>query len=496
MESILLSFGEKYLNDFIAFCTEIITEFFEKKIESVKYESVLDPKKSGKKFAEKLISGFQTILKKENYKDVNIFKAIDTNDIKNRIMKIFKKKQIDLNLKEEIENFNIANINILLIGDEEKDIDEFLEIISNIFGIEKGKEMKINIEFNESFTKNIDINLFNNINNLKEKINCIWYLNKEPNHPKKNLKDYKFKTNNISNEIPIINVYFKNKISNENIETFYRLNIPKKDLNYSNLFSNHIFEDNKLNEKTKEYFWNLIEKSIINILIDNNKFNIEKIVKEIKEKSQQRQFSFGTDINYLKDFNIQMFDIIFKKLLFGNDLPNSARKEYKEILKIYQKFFKNRENTYYSQLLKENNDYLIIYYRNNLEILGKDLINEKCQDKDKKKLLYEIYSSLILFINEIEFYFEDDDDESEKTKKKNNKINVNSSYGYEIGKKIKILFKILFDEHFLQKSSIFINELIIDILKDIKIDNYNDKSRDFYIDNKKEKEYVFADYFQ
>ena len=195
---------------------------------------------------------------------------------------------------------------------------------------------------------------------------------------------------------------------------------------------------------------------------------------------------------YLKDFNIQMFDIIFKKLLFGNDLPNSARNEYKEILKIYQKFFKNRENTYYSQLLKENNDYLIIYYRNNLEILGKDLINEKCQDKDKKKLLYEIYSSLILFINEIEFYFEDDDDESEKTKKKNNKIKVNYSFGDEMGKKIKILF----DDYFLKKSSIFINELIIDALKDIKIDKYNDESRDFYIDNKMKKEYVFDDNFQ
>ena len=495
MASILLSLGEKYLNDFIDFCTDKITDFIVDKIESLNYKSKLDPKNFGKQFAEQLISGFEKIVNKENFKDNNIFKELDTNDIKKRIMKIFEEKQISLNFKEEIENFQIAKIskmNILLIGDEENDIDEFLEIISKIFGIEKGSKMKINIEFNERFKKNIKINLikFDNKKNSDKIINCIWYFNKDPNHPKKNLT--KFNTNNISNEIPIISVYFKNKISNDNTEIFYRLNIPKNDLNYSDLFSNHIFYDNKLNEKTKEYFLNLIEKSIINILIKNNKFNIEKIAKEIKEKSQQRHFCFGNKIKYLKVFNIQMLEQIFKELLFGNDLPKSARNKFKEILDIYQKCLENHENSYYSQLLIENNDNLIINYRKELKKLGEALINEKCKDKDKTKLLYEIYSSIILFINEMEFYFEDDDDESEKTKKKNNKIKVNYSFGDEMGKKIKILF----DDYFLKKSSIFINELIIDALKDIKIDKYNDESRDFYIDNKMKKEYVFDDNFQ
>ena len=293
MASILLSLGEKYLNDFIDFCTEKITDFIIDKIESLKYKSQLDPKNFGMEFARELISGFEKIVNKENLKDDNIFKELNTNDIKEGIMKIYKEKQINLNFKEEIENFQIAKIskmNILLIWDEENDIDKFMEIISKIFGIEKGKKMKINIEFNERFKKSIKINLikFNNKKNSDKIINCIWYFNKEPNHPKTNLNE--FNTNNISNEIPIISVYFKNKISNYNTEIFYFLNIPKEDLNYSNLFSNHIFYDNELNEKTKEYFWNLIEKSIINILNKNNKFSIEKIAKEIKEKSQQRHF--------------------------------------------------------------------------------------------------------------------------------------------------------------------------------------------------------------
>ena len=497
MVDYLIGIGQGYLKSFIDFCADKIKDYIIEKIESIKISKVIDLDKFGKEFGKQLISGFWEITKKENYKEDPIFKEFDQNEIKKMITEILEKQNI-INIRNEIENFKIAKINkinILLMGDQEKDIDEFMEIISKFFNKDKEKKNKFNIEFSEYFKKTLHINLikFKNKENFNQIINCIWYFNKEPNQNKENKTNFEFNTNNLCKEIPIINIYFKNKISNENIETFYRLNIPKINLSYSKLFSNHIIDSNDLNEKAKEYILNLIEKTIINILIKNNKFNLEEKVKNIKEISLKKTVCFGNKINNLSILNIQIFDHIFKQFLIGDIVPNSLRKKYKEILHIYQNYLESRAISYYSLLLSKNIEDLIIKYRNLLKNIGNNLINKNLEkDKeDQAKLLYEIYSSLILFMNEMEFDFEDEDDKESKKKSKNNDMlkKVNSSCEDDIGRKIKILF----DDYFLKRASNFINELIIDIIKDIQINNYNDKSRDFYIGNHIKKEYVFKD---
>lgn len=494
MVEYLIGIGENYLNSFIDFCADKIKDFLIGKIESLKFANEIDLEQYGKEFGNQLYSGFKEITKKENYKEDPIFKDFNQNEIKKMIMEIFEKRQ-NIDLKNDIENFKIAKIdkiNILLLGDQDKDIDKFMGLISKMFDINKGK---FKVEFQQNFIKALKVGLkrLNNKKNCNKIINCIWYFHKEPNKNIENKINYELPTtNNLCNEIPIINIYYKNKLSNDNIETFYRLNIRKEKFNYSKLFSNHIIESDNLNEK---FILNLIEKTIINILIKNNEFVLEEKAINIKEISQKKYFCFGNKINNLSILDIQMLDYIFKKFLLANNIPNSIRKKYKNILHMYQEYLENHSKSYYSMLLSKNNDCLIIKYRNILKKLGEKM-NKKIQDpdKDKEKLLYEIYSSIILFINELEFDFEDEDDNDSKKNSKNNGVlnNVISSFGDDIGMKLKILF----DDFLMKKASNFINELVIDNIRDIIINNYNVKSRDFYIENHKKEEYVFEDYFE
>lgn len=497
----LIDIGENYLKSFLNYLFDKLKDTLTDIIKKLNYEDVIDIKNMAKELGKAIIINFSEILEKNEYKNDEIYKEFDINRVKSLINEIFKQEAIDdnikLKIKKDLKDFRIENnysnmINILLIGKESKEKNKFMEIISKIFNI--SNENIINIEFKEYFNKIKFINIinYNNNDNLNNNINCIWYFIEEEiqNNDIKNIK-----TDNLSNNIPIIYIHFKDIINKEKKQISSNLNISNENINnnYYYIFENHhIIDINKINEQfnkninckleIKEYFLNLIEKSILNILIKDNEFKIETKYKNILDIIDKRtkNFAFGNKINNLSNFNYQIVYKIFKEFLFEKDLPKSVKKNIKKILHYYQKYLESLQNSYFSLLFSRIKSNLKDKYRNmknDINLISLNKIYKDNEEDLKFIILRKIYDQTILYIDTIEVM--NDDDKNEKS----NIIKVKSSYSDDIN----IIIKNILEDYFLNKSSIFINELIINIIKEKIINIYNNEYL-FVLKQKREEE--------
>lgn len=493
IKDFLIETGDSYLKSFFEFCGEKLKEW---SLDLTKDFDIKDIVKKSKEVKEKLLSIFNNkkIKGKPEYKNDSIFKQFNKNIVKSMINGILEENKIFENInnkvKKELNNFHLNNnsnvLNILLMGEEKKDIKIFLELISKVFKLYKDNDYEniINIEFNKYFStiKKINIIEFNDKMNKDIDINCIWYIIDEDLNE---INTKELKTNNKSGNIPIIYIGFKDKIEPEKIKLFNNPNNSDDNINifhFGILFS-YIIDIDQLNEeieknkiKSKEYFMRLIEKTTLNLLVIDNQTQLENKAKKVLDIILPRiDFEFGNKIKSLAVFNNQIIQIAFKKFLFEKNLPNSVQIKYKKMLKNYQKYMENREKSYFSEFLSKYGKY------------------KKNKNGDKEEILNnKILEKMILYIKENTFECEDNEQEKKKNKeevkvkvKKNKMMKVNEVRENDISAKMQIMF----EDYFLKTSSIFINELIVNSIKEMIINQYNSGIIQYYIDIYK-KEYI------
>ena len=503
MEEFILSYAQNILKAILDIGLEKLTDFIKEKISNNKYKEILN---NVKQLEKEFMNRFQEKFKSNNndYKNIQVFKYYDKNLVKSMILEIFESENIGNTIQNEllleIKNFPVDNnqniINILLIGKESKDIKKIIDVFGKTFGL-KNNEQKgiIPIKFNEHFTqlKNIRLIEYNNDKNDFDNINCIWFFIDEEMQgiecidETKNNNNNKIKTNNTSGSIPIIYIHYKKNIEPERIKKFddYNISINELNKNYIKSFNNHIIDFNQIgNIIEKEYYLCLIEKSIFNILMKDNEFKVENKSKEILDKILTRtNFLFGNKITYLADLNNQIILKTFKNFLFDkNNVPDIVKEKSNKLLQNYQKYLEKRKKSSFSIFMSKNNDEIILELRKKINDR-----NLKKLDKDKEEieLMDEIDKYLILYINEMKF---DNDEEDKKTK------NTKKSAREE---KIIDELKIKFEDYYLNRASVFINELVLNYIKETKIDYYNIfiikyyislYKNDCYIENEKKEE--------
>ena len=524
MEEFFINIGQYYLTTLLGMGVEKITDFAKEKISNIKHKEVVNQiKELEKEFIKFFKDKYNS---KDDYKNESVFKYYNKNLVKSMILEIFEQENINENIKNkikmELKEFQISNsqnmINILLLGKKCKDIKKFIETICNVFNINKANEKNkynIPIEFKDRLTNIKNINLLEYDENNKndyDNINCIWYfVDEEKSDVESNneIKDkHNFKTNNLSGSIPIINIHDKNKINPEKIKllTDYNISINNLDKNYIDILNNHIIDIIKIEEelknshdnktsllKIKEYFISLMEKSILNILIKDNENKMDKKEKEILNNVLPRiKFSYGNKIKQLSNLNNQIIQSIFKQFLFQKKVPDSVKQKYRKLIHNYQDYLENKKKSSFSSFMRKNNNEIILKKRNDInkrciEIKNK---NNNKNDIDKVDLLNKIDSQMIKYIDEIK-YDSDDEDKKKKDKekekdKKPRYIKVTTAEEEDRNNYLKIIF----EDYFLNRASNFINELIINYIKEANIDNYNVFIIQYYISLYKNDYYI------
>ena len=236
-----------------------------------------------KKYSEKdVIECFPDIFKDINDKILNRFDEIKDKNIidykkETQYFSGYKKdeevekiiKIIDNNFKKDIkkkankiceEKSQIGLLNILLKGDD-RNITKFMEI----FNINKNDKNEYYF-YNEIDALKDKIKLYDNKNVNKNNIDYIWEFI-EVSKIKNEIKDRdNFKIDNISDNIPIIYIYFKDDLDIKKIDTFTNLGHSVDKLNYKRLFENFIINsDNISNKNDKKSLFDLVEKTVLNI---------------------------------------------------------------------------------------------------------------------------------------------------------------------------------------------------------------------------------------
>ena len=246
-------------------------------------------------------------------------------------------------------------------------------------------------------------------------------------------------------------------------------------LNKKRLFENDIIDDND-----KKSLLELVEKTVLNILIYKFNKNIENKSIEIRNEitAPNRNFYFGNEIDNLYIMDLQIIQIIFKKFI-GKRIPDSI----KNIIKGYQDNISKYKNTFLSDIF-----YKVIPLIKKVLIVQKQSIEfETCYKKEennRRELKVEIINKTILILDDIH-YIEDDNE-----KKGNKKIKAKA-------KTIKIdninkIIKTKLEDYFLRKASHFINELIINTIQERIIDLYNNRIITNYFKDHR-NELVFID---
>ena len=302
--------------------------------------------KKVKEFINKFSNNLMSVLiRKENLEnneqDNSDFNDFDKNRVKSLILEIFEEQNIYENIKSEVkkeiidfqnDNKYNNNINILLMWDYYKNVYKFVDIIKKIFNIASDYVRRINLKYkgHSEKDKNVNIIVYNVNDELKDKINCIWHIaNKEI----KEINTNQFTSNNKSNKIPIVYIYFKDNVDTNKFNLLSDFNFVTDNLTKCfHLFDTHILDINNMNGESgktnNNLILNLLEKSFLNILIKDNEINEENISKEILEFISPRlNFLFGNNVNNLYNLNKQIIPIILKKLLFNNSvIPNHIKK--------------------------------------------------------------------------------------------------------------------------------------------------------------------------
>ena len=400
----------------------------------------------------------------DNYKDDSAFKDFNLEKAKIMIEEILEKEKVYIEINDQFNSdfkyFKLENnsnmLNVLLIGKEKEDIEKFKNIIFKTF---TNNENCINIKFNEYSIDKLKIIEYKG--NLSNNINCIWYIIDE----KKN----EITLNDIYKNLPIICIGFKEQIveKTKNLE-----NTETNSENILKVINNFLIEKYNINKKIEEnkqyfneFFMRLIEKTVLNIIFTNYRNNIENKAKDILSNyvMPRINFSFGNKISNFYILNKQIMPIIFKQFLNLKNLPNYIQTNYKKFLHDYHTYLEDKEKSYYSEFISKNSNEL----------------KKKSKNKDDKldnKLLDNMFT----------FMSENEKNKDNKKKNKNKMIKVNSICEDDLDTKVKIAF----EDYFLNRSSIFINELIINTIKEMKINYYNKKISNYYIEKYKKEEII------
>ena len=176
------------------------------------------------------------------------------------IDEIFEEEKIDKKIKDEIKKKKFDNLKlkyendllIILLKGNDIYIKKFLDAISKIFGAKLNK--KNEYIFDVSELKEIKINKIKLTLILNDDIDCIWQF-KDYTQSSDTVKDTSKSDEtegNTTSCLPVVNVYFEDKIDPEQFESFSKLNISIKNSNYKRLFNNYIIDINKISEETNE----------------------------------------------------------------------------------------------------------------------------------------------------------------------------------------------------------------------------------------------------
>ena len=450
-----------------------------------------------------IINNFDVIIEenKINYEDTQIFQKLDKDKIIEEINQLIQELNFENDIKKKAKNIysekaqigkEFGLLNILVKGDNEK-INKFIEI----FKINKNNknEYYFNNEINnknEIIEKNElkvlknkikQIRLYdkNNVNN--NNIDCIWEfievskkdITNSPNTSNTTDTPNTTNTPNKSNDIPIIYIYFKDDLDLKLVDIFSNLNKSVDNLNKNRLFTNHIIDNND-----KKYLFDLFEKTVLNIIITKFKTDIENKSNEIRKEifTQNRQFSFGNEIDSLYIMNLQIIQTIFKKFI-GKRLPDSI----KNIIKGYQDNISINKKVFLSDIF-----YKIIPIIKNILVAQKQSFEfETCYKKEennRRQLKIEIINKTILILNELKYI--DDNDNGKKKGDKNIKVK-----SMKIDS-INTIIQTKLEDYFLRKASQYINELIINTLQEKIIDVYSNRIITNYFKNHR-NELVFID---
>ena len=447
-----------------------IWDFTSDKVPKIKYKKILD---NTAELADNFLYFFDLNIKaKKDYKNDNVFKKFDIEIIYSIINEIFKKENMNIKMeekiKEDINNFSLDdasnNFTILLIVPEKKVEDKILKELSDRYKIEKinENEFSFKIKFKDNFKNISKINIikYNNINDFKKHINCVWYFPKTENIPNKDESIEKINELNL----PIIYVYQKEQISKNKL-----LKIPKE-INIENDEIIHNFNKSviEIDDKDKNLTY-LIQKSIFikiiknfeKYIINKSKVTLENIIKNI-------HFDSGNKIDNINILIGHPMKNLFSSLIFNDKkISDFAKSKNQELLNKYKEYLKGYENSYFSEFIKKNgSEYIsLIKDKSSLRnILSNKMGILSIEQKELLEILDEFEHNNIDFIEQIDI-----------NKKDNSKDDKNIN---DFNDQLRIKF----NDYYIHKASLYIIELVTIIIKDTLIKYYKLSTIQYFID--------------
>ena len=460
--------GKEFLEKILSYVSDAIIDYVGEKTQKIRYKKMFD---SSVEFGKKFLNFYgKNIEKKQSFRNDNVFKNFDKNIVYSIIEEIFEKENIekDLNIliNQEITNFhlqrNCDELNILLINNKKELLNKFIEIISDSFDIIENNNNKIcfNIELDDYFTELKKVNLIKRLDkNLNKDINCIWYfVDKDKIEKIENSLKEEF----LEKNKPIIYIYQKQKINIKNIISLSGTpdSINFEDNNIINNFNNNIIDINESNSNdldNEKYIFSLIKKTLFNILINNYEKNCsEKAEKLSKDINGKINFYTDNKLDNILILNGQYMKKIFSILLYkGEKISAFAKFKYKELLNKYIEHLKGYEKSYFDEIKKKSEDEYVSKIKDEINIIN---INLKQKKNVSKEDLYNLELYNEIENNKIEFIQNHEMNSNEKE----------NSYAENFSSQLISKFY----DFFIEKSSVYINELVIQIIKETLIKYY------------------------
>ena len=377
-----------------------IYEYSRDKMSKIKYKKLLD---FSSEFAEKFLNFIDLRFKiKKDYKNDTVFQKFPTDNVKLIINEIFEKEKIketiETRIKDDINEFNLNNksLNILLFGNQKIAIDELFNNIHNLFQLENinDNEFSFNIELKDTFKEIKKINLIKYYENFdyNKEIKCIWYFYEKENNED---KEDKFLKEFFEKNIPVIYIY-QNREMNKEEENCLPENINFEDNTILKNYNYFEIEFNEKNYKENKHIINLIEKSIINILIKQYEiFMNNKTEKVLENIFKSLKFDSGNKIDNINILTGQFLKKIFSILLFQEkNISTFAKSKIKELLNKYKEYLKSYEESYFSEFVKKGGDEYISKI--------KESINKRNTNLNKKQNLTEEERENMEILDELE----------------------------------------------------------------------------------------------
>lgn len=441
-----------------------IYEYSRDKMSKIKYKKILD---FSSEFAEKFLNFIDSRLKiKKDYKNDTVFQKFQTDNVKLIINEIFEKENIketiETRIKDDINEFNLNNksLNILLFGNQKIYIDELFNNINNLFQLENinDNEFSFNIELKDTFKEIKKINLIKYYENFdyNKEINCILSFYKKENNEDEEDKFFKvfFEKN-----IPIIYIYQNREMNKEGANCLPE-NINFEDNTILKNYNYFEIEFNEINNKENKHIINLIEKSIINILIKQYEiFMNNKTQKVLENIFKSLKFDSGNKIDNINILTGQFLKKIFSILLFQEkNISPFAKSKIKELLNKYKEYLKSYEESYFSEFVKKGGDEYISKI--------KESINKRNTNLNKKQNLTEEERENMEILDELEHCkidFIEAIDINKKEKPKDDQVNED-----DFNSKLKTKF----NDYYIENASKYIIELVVLFIKNAFIKCY------------------------